>query len=99
MMVRLSWSGRLRALPLPSHYRYRYRYLEPDVRATADGRVVVRAAASHGLPVHVWVADHPGEMRRLLDLGVHGIMTDRPIVLRDVLTARGEWPASGVVRR
>ena len=30
-------------------------------------------------------------MTRLLDLGIDGIMTDRPQVLKDVLLARGEW--------
>jgi glycerophosphoryl diester phosphodiesterase len=47
--------------------------------------------------VHVWTIDDAAEMRRLLDLGVDGIMTDRPSVLRDVLIERGQWGASGPV--
>jgi len=49
--------------------------------------------ACHGrdLPVHVWTIDDPAEMERLLDLGVDGIMTDRPTVLKDVLVRRGQW--------
>jgi glycerophosphoryl diester phosphodiesterase len=37
----------------------------------------------------VWTIDDPAEMVRLLDLGVDGIMTDRPRVLRDVFAERG----------
>lgn len=51
----------------------------------------IDVAHERGLDVHVWVVDHPGEMRRLLDHGADGIMTDRPSVLRDVLIERGEW--------
>jgi glycerophosphoryl diester phosphodiesterase len=50
-------------------------------------------ATAHRLsrPVHVWTIDGPGQMRQLLDLGVDGIMTDRPTALRRVLEERGEW--------
>ena len=36
----------------------------------------------------VWTIDDPAEMRRLLDLGVDVIMTDRPAVLAGVLAER-----------
>jgi glycerophosphoryl diester phosphodiesterase len=51
----------------------------------------VRRSRRRGLPVHVWTIDDATEMRRLFDLGVDGIMTDRPAVLRDVLVGRGNW--------
>jgi glycerophosphoryl diester phosphodiesterase len=54
-------------------------------------RRVIDEARRHSLPVHVWVVDFPGEMQRLLDLGVDGIMTDRPSKLREVLVERGQW--------
>ena len=54
-------------------------------------------AAAHraGLPVHVWTIDDGAEMSRLLDLGVDGIMTDRPRLLREILAERGQWHGAG----
>jgi glycerophosphoryl diester phosphodiesterase len=54
-------------------------------------RRFVRAAHHAGLPVHVWTIDDQAEMEWLLDLGVDGIMTDRPKVLKEVFQARGLW--------
>ncbi|MEI2698904.1 MAG: glycerophosphodiester phosphodiesterase [Microthrixaceae bacterium] len=51
----------------------------------------ISAAHDSGKPVHVWTIDDPTEMHRLLDMGVDGIMTDRPSTLRSVLEERGEW--------
>ena len=54
-------------------------------------RSFVRTAHHLGIAVHVWTIDDAHEMHRLLDLGVDGIMTDRPAVLKDVMTERGLW--------
>lgn len=45
----------------------------------------VAAAHSDGLAVHVWTIDDPLTMRRLLDLGVDGVVTNRPTVLLELL--------------
>jgi glycerophosphoryl diester phosphodiesterase len=55
-------------------------------------RRFVSAAHRLGLQVHVWTVDDPAQINHLLDLGVDGIMTDRPEILRDVLKSRGQWP-------
>jgi glycerophosphoryl diester phosphodiesterase len=54
-------------------------------------RTSVRFAHRIGLAVHVWTINEAAEMRRLLDLGVDGIMTDLPSVLKEVLVNRGQW--------
>ena len=48
------------------------------------------AAHSRDVRVDVWTINDAAEMRRLLDLGVDGVMTDRPGVLASLLEERGE---------
>jgi glycerophosphoryl diester phosphodiesterase len=45
----------------------------------------IRAAHSRGVRVDAWTINQADEMRRLLDLGVDVIMTDRPGTLAEVL--------------
>jgi glycerophosphoryl diester phosphodiesterase len=59
-------------------------------RALVDERFIA-AAHARGLQVHVWTVDDPDEARAMLDLGVDGIMTDRPAMLREVFEERGQW--------
>jgi glycerophosphoryl diester phosphodiesterase len=56
----------------------------------ADARFLARAAEA-GLAVHVWTVNDPDRMRRLLDLGAAGLVTDETERLRDVLVERGAW--------
>lgn len=58
-------------------------------RVVTDG--YVRRAHALGLVVHVWTINDPAEMRRLLEMGVDGIVTDRADLLKQVLLERGEW--------
>ena len=58
---------------------------------TVVNKAFIERSHRLGLQVHVWTIDDLAEMNRLLDLGVDGIMTDRPVVLRGVLESRGAW--------
>jgi glycerophosphoryl diester phosphodiesterase len=62
-------------------------------RLTIVDRAFLAAANRSGIEVHTWTIDDGAQMRELLDLGVHGIVTDRPDILRDVLIERGAWHA------
>ncbi len=46
------------------------------------------AAENRGVEVDVWTVNDPGEMRRLLDFGASGIMTDHPETLAGILANR-----------
>lgn len=63
------------------------RYL--GIRIVSVG--TVRRCHEAGLSVHVWTVNERVGMERLIEIGVDGIITDRPDVLKDVLVARGMW--------
>jgi glycerophosphoryl diester phosphodiesterase len=65
-------------------------YLVADLPLATDGfRVVDGEVVAHfrrlGIAVFVWTVDREEDMRDVLALGIHGVMTDRPDVLKSVL--------------
>jgi glycerophosphoryl diester phosphodiesterase/membrane-associated phospholipid phosphatase len=55
----------------------------------------VGAADRIGVDVHVWTVNETDDMRRLIDLGVHGIITDYPDRLVALLEELPSPPAAG----
>lgn len=53
----------------------------------------VARAHRRGVGVYAWTIDAREEMEMLLDLGVDGIVSDRPDLLRKLLLDRGQWLA------
>ncbi|MEU4803754.1 glycerophosphodiester phosphodiesterase family protein [Actinosynnema sp. NPDC023587] len=82
--------GRVPALRLPVPGRIA-QVPPTQGRLTVVDRRFVRAAHRRGMEVHVWTVDSAARMTALLDTGVDGLVTDRPDLLRDVLTTRGVW--------
>lgn len=50
---------------------------------------LIAAAHRHNVEVHAWTINDVTEMERLLDLGVDGLITDQPLVARNLITRRG----------
>ena len=61
------------------------RYGEIDVVTES----FIESAHTAGVAVHVWTINDVEEMVRLLDLGVDGLVSDRPTVLAELLKERG----------
>lgn len=58
----------------------------------------IQRAHDASLQVHVWVVNDAPAMRRLLDMGVDGIMTDAAPTLAAVMSERGHWPQNSLTR-
>lgn len=70
--------NRFDVLDMPAYYQGE-RLIDP---------AFVEAVRGAGKWVNVWTVDDAAEMRQLIKDGVGGIMTDRPDVLRDVLSGK-----------
>lgn len=70
-----SYSPHMQALQVPEH----------AVAVRVLTRDFVEAAHGRGLRVHAWTVNAEGDMRRLVEMGVDGIMTDYPDRLLRVL--------------
>lgn len=80
-LVLLSKVGLAGLAPLPG------RVAQVPVRAGGIEIVTpgfVRAMHARGVAVQVWTVNEESEMRRLIALGVDGLITDRPDVLREI---------------
>lgn len=70
--------------------------LPVDILAMRDALATpqnVRLWRSHGYEVHLWTVNDARDMARLLDIGVDGIITDRPELLSRVMEERAESSA------
>lgn len=48
------------------------------------------AAQAKGIPIHVWTINETEKMKELLDIGVHGILTDFPCKLKEVIDSKAD---------
>jgi hypothetical protein len=54
-------------------------------------RTCVRGKEAHdlGITVVVWTVNEPGQIKKMLDLGVDGLISDRPDLVRQAAAERG----------
>jgi glycerophosphoryl diester phosphodiesterase len=67
------------ALQIPEFYR-NWHVAAPGLVLSIHGK---------GIRVHVWTVNREADMCRLLDIGVDGIITDDPCLLKKVIESRG----------
>ena len=82
----------LRFKPLPKSVDYRC--LQIPIRFKGVKiltRGLRKRARQLGLQIHIWTIDDSPTINKLIDLGIDGIMTDRPHALKEVLIHRNLW--------
>jgi glycerophosphoryl diester phosphodiesterase len=90
-LCRLVMCSRSR-LPFIRHGRATFAHVPIRVgRLPIFADTLLARAHDIGVRVLVWTVNDVPTMTRLLDLGVDGLITDRPDLLREILIARGQW--------
>ena len=82
-------TGLIYHFDLPAHLvRALFMFLADPDALHPEKRLVTREyidwAKERGYRVNAWTVDEPAEMKRLISLGVDGIITNRPDVLREI---------------
>lgn len=83
----MSTLGPLPGMPLPGHHSLQVPVSQNGIPIVSPD--FVADAHANGLAVHVWTIDDRPTMEWLIDIGVDGIMTNRPTLLEQVLQERG----------
>jgi glycerophosphoryl diester phosphodiesterase len=79
-------------VPRIKREKIHYRAFQVPVKSgplTVVTKKFITKAHEHGIAVHVWTINDETTMNRLIDLGVDGIFTDYPSLLKAVLQERG----------
>lgn len=79
-------------LPRIRNESIQYRAFQVPIKSgpiTIVTRKFIKKAHEHNIAVHVWTVNDEATMVHLFDLGVDGIFTDHPSILRGVLEKRG----------
>ncbi len=66
---------------------------QPDMLSVEDAFLTpryVRRMSKKGYRILTWTVDEPDEMRRFAEMGVHGIITDRPDLATEALEKTGQ---------
>lgn len=58
------------------------------MRGASVDQKLVDAVHEAGAQIHLWTVDDPDDMHRFLDMGVDGIVSDRPDILDEVIKER-----------
>lgn len=74
------------AWPIPTLRQHAAHAWHPAWQLPLLDRLIARVQRA-GFAIYVWTVDDPAVMQRLLTLGVDGIITNKPALLRDTITS------------